>query len=104
MACKVESENIGKAAPKPDFLDEAEQGDGRLKEEGEAQSGASDEVEIFWGFLKGCVRLRAQIKTHTHTGAHAHALSHPDILVQRADGRRVCFQLSPICCVWFCGR
>ncbi|CAN0258857.1 unnamed protein product [Pylaiella littoralis] len=40
---KVESANIGKAAPKPDFLDEAEQGDGRLKEEGEAQSGESDE-------------------------------------------------------------
>lgn len=42
---QVESANIGKAAPKPDFLDEkAEQGDGRLKEEGEAQSGGSDEV------------------------------------------------------------
>lgn len=39
----MESANIGKAAPKPDFLDEAEQGDGRLKEEGEAQSGESDE-------------------------------------------------------------
>ena len=49
---KVESANIGKAAPKPEFLDEeAEQGDGRLKEEGEAQSGESgDEVHIpTWG-------------------------------------------------------
>ena len=46
MACfKAESEKIGKTAPKPEFLDqEAEQGDGRLKEEGEAQSGGSDEV------------------------------------------------------------
>lgn len=44
---QVESANIGKAAPKPQFLDEeAEQGDGRLKEEGEAQSGESDEVNI----------------------------------------------------------
>eukprot|EP00903_Cladosiphon_okamuranus_P007906 g7636.t2 len=43
---KVESANIGKAAPKPDFLDEeAEQGDGRLKEEGEAQSGESGDEE-----------------------------------------------------------
>lgn len=41
---QVESANIGKAAPKPEFLDEAEQGDGRLKEEGEAQSGGSDQV------------------------------------------------------------
>lgn len=48
MAYKVESENIGKAAPKPDFLDVAEQGDGRLKEEGEAQSGESDEVGVCW--------------------------------------------------------
>lgn len=40
----MESANIGKTAPKPEFLDEAEQGDGRLKEEGEAQSGESDEV------------------------------------------------------------
>lgn len=37
----MEAANIGKTAPKPEFLDEqAEQGDGRLKEEGEAQSGA----------------------------------------------------------------
>ncbi|CAM9523363.1 unnamed protein product [Scytosiphon promiscuus] len=43
---KVESANIGKTAPKPEFLDEAEQGDGRLKEEGEAQSGESDEEDV----------------------------------------------------------
>lgn len=42
LMVQVESANIGKAPPKPDFLDEeAEQGDGRLKEEGEAQSGES---------------------------------------------------------------
>lgn len=45
---QVESANIGKAAPKPDFLDEeAEQGDGRLKAEGEAQSGESGD-EVRW--------------------------------------------------------
>lgn len=42
---QVESANIGKAPPKPDFLDEeAEQGDGQLKEEGESKSVGSDEV------------------------------------------------------------
>lgn len=43
---QVESKTIGQTAPKPDFLDEAEQGDGHLKEEGEAKSGGSDEVRV----------------------------------------------------------
>lgn len=43
----MEAANVGKSAPKPEFLDEAaEQGDGRLKEEGEAQSGAESEEVI----------------------------------------------------------
>ncbi|CAM9747196.1 unnamed protein product [Ascophyllum nodosum] len=53
---KAESEKIGKTAPKPEFLDqEAEQGDGRLKEEGEAQSGGSDEEEDGDGSWTGAV-------------------------------------------------
>ena len=47
LVSQVEAANIGKAPPKPDFLDEeAEQGDGRLKEEGEAQSGESGDEGV----------------------------------------------------------